>query len=109
MSLQHSFNTTAGFRNVCVDEIQVDENTVNIHMGNQTLKGVKQIQPMNPFIIQQAETTAATQGVKFTNGKASGTCMPLPFPTRLASLLSEVWNSTKYLPVWKLRHPETES
>ena len=35
---------------------------MNIHMGNQTLKGVKQIQPMNPFIIQQAETTAATQG-----------------------------------------------
>ena len=27
---------------------------------------------MNPFIIQQAETTAATQGVKFTNGKNIG-------------------------------------
>lgn len=82
MSLQHSFNTTAGFRNVCVDEIQVDENTVNIHMGNQTLKGVKQIQPMNPFIIQQAETTAATQGVKFTNGKSIGDMYAVTVPNK---------------------------
>ena len=82
MSLQHSFNTTAGFRNVCVDEIRVDENTVNIHMGNQTLKGVKQIQPMNPFIIQQAETTAATQGVKFTNGKSIGDMYAVTVPNK---------------------------
>ncbi|MEE1081902.1 MAG: carbohydrate-binding protein [Bacteroidales bacterium] len=82
MSLQHSFNTTAGFRNVCVDEIQIDENTVNIHMGNQTLKGVKQIQPMNPFIIQQAETTAATQGVKFTNGKRIGDMYAVTVPNK---------------------------
>ena len=82
MSLQHSFNTTAGFRNVCVDEIQVDENTVNIHMGNQTLKGVKQIQPMNPFINQQAETTAATQGVKFTNGKSIGDMNAVTVPNK---------------------------
>ena len=82
MSLQHSFNTTAGYRNVCVDEIQVDENTVNIHMGNQTLKGTKQIQPMNPFIIQQAETTAATQGVKFTNGKSIGDMYAVTVPNK---------------------------
>lgn len=82
MGLQHSFNTTAGFRNVCVDEIQVDENTVNIHMGNQTLKGVKQIQPMNPFINQQAETTAATQGVKFTNGKSIGDMYAVTVPNK---------------------------
>ena len=82
MSLQHSFNTPAGFRNVCVDEIQIDENTVKIHMGNQTLKGVKQIQPMNPFIIQQAETTAATQGVKFTNGKRIGDMYAVTVPNK---------------------------
>lgn len=72
MSLQHSFNTTGGFRNVCVDEIDVDENTVNIHMGKQTLKGVDQIQAFNPFILQQAETTAATQHVKFRPGEKTG-------------------------------------
>ena len=72
MSLQHSFNTTGGFRNVCVDEIDVDENTVNIHMGKQTLKGVDQIQAFNPFILQQTETTAATQHVKFRPGEKTG-------------------------------------
>lgn len=25
MSLQHSYNTDGGFRNICVDEIKVDE------------------------------------------------------------------------------------
>ena len=51
-------------------------------MGNQTLKGVKQIQPMNPFIIQQAETTAATQGVKFTNGKSIGDMYAVTVPNK---------------------------
>ncbi|MDE6769775.1 MAG: hypothetical protein K2J78_08650, partial [Muribaculaceae bacterium] len=65
MELQKDFDTEGGFRNVCVDEIEVDEDNVVIKMADQTLKGVAQIRPLNPFIIQQAETTAATKGVKF--------------------------------------------
>lgn len=72
MSLQHSYNTDGGFRNICVDEIKVDEKNLDIHMGNQTLKGVEQIQPMNPFTIQQASTVAATQKIRFVRGEEPG-------------------------------------
>ena len=72
LTLQRSFNTDGGFRNVCVDEIKVDEKDVNIAMGNQTLKGVGQIHPLNPFALQQAETTAATQNIKFTQSPEVG-------------------------------------
>lgn len=82
MSLQHSYNTDGGFRNICVDEIKVDEKNLNIHMGNQTLKGVEQIRPMNPFIVQQAETTAATQNVKFVNGKRIGDMHAVTVPNK---------------------------
>ncbi len=34
-------------------------------MGRQTLKGVAQTQPLDPFATQQAETTAATQDIRF--------------------------------------------
>lgn len=80
MSLQRSFNTTGGFRNICVDEIEIDEGNVNIHMGKQTLKGVSQIKVLNPFMLQQAETTAATQGVKFLNGKDVGDMYAVTVP-----------------------------
>lgn len=65
MELQKNFDTEGGFRNVCVDEIEVDEDRVEIKMADQTLKGVEQIHPLNPFVVQQAETTAATKGVRF--------------------------------------------
>ena len=82
MSLQHSYNTDGGFRNICVDEIKVDEKNLDIHMGNQTLKGVEQIRPMKPFIVQQAETTAATQNVKFVNGKRIGDMHAVTVPNK---------------------------
>ncbi|NBJ08998.1 family 43 glycosylhydrolase [Duncaniella freteri] len=72
MSLQNSFNTDGGFRNVCVDEIDVDEDNLDIPMGDQTLKGPSQIKMLNPFALQQAETTAATKDVRFVSGDTSG-------------------------------------
>ena len=63
--LQKSFNTEGGFRNVCVDEINVDELGVSIYMAEQTLAGPRQIRPMDAFSLQQAETTAATHGMSF--------------------------------------------
>jgi arabinoxylan arabinofuranohydrolase len=63
MYLQDYFDTTGGFRNVGIDEMQVDEgNDVNIPMVKATFKGPSQINPLNPFVIQQAETTAGTSG-----------------------------------------------
>lgn len=65
MELQNQFKTAGGFRNVCVDEIAVDEPNLDISMTDQTLKGVSQIRPLDPFRLQQAETTAATVGMRF--------------------------------------------
>ena len=62
MSLQNSFNTDGGFRSVCVDEIKVDEDKLDIAMADQTLGGPAQLKPLDPFAIQQAATTVATKG-----------------------------------------------
>ena len=63
MYLQDYFNTTGGFRNVCIEEAPVDEgNGVNIPMVNATFKGPSQTKLLNPFVLQQAETTAGTSG-----------------------------------------------
>ena len=65
LALQHYFNTDGGFRNVCVDEIKVDEETSSIREAKPTNKGVAQIAPLNPFTQQQSETVAATQDMEF--------------------------------------------
>jgi arabinoxylan arabinofuranohydrolase len=62
MYLQDYFGTKGGFRNVGIEEIQVDEENVNFHMGKATFKGPSQIKPLNPFVLQQAETTAGSSG-----------------------------------------------
>ena len=63
MYLQDYFGTTGGFRNVGIEEVPVDEgNGVNIPMVNATFKGTTQLNPLNPFVLQQAETTAGTSG-----------------------------------------------
>jgi arabinoxylan arabinofuranohydrolase len=63
MYLQDYFDTKGGFRNVGIEEMQVDEgNDVNIPMVTATFKGPSQLNPLNPFVLQQAETTAGTSG-----------------------------------------------
>lgn len=86
LNLQRSFNTDGGFRNVCVDEIEVDEKNVHISMTDQTLKGVTQIKPLDPFILQQAETTAATQNIQFQQGEESGNMWATTIPGKTGIL-----------------------
>lgn len=63
MYLQDYFGTKGGFRNAGIEAIQVDEkNDVTIPMVNATFKGLSQLNPLNPFVLQQAETTAGTSG-----------------------------------------------
>ncbi|WP_370997734.1 family 43 glycosylhydrolase [Mucilaginibacter sp. RCC_168] len=63
MYLQDYFNTKGGFRNVGIEEAPVDEGGgVNIPMINATFKGPSQTNLLNPFVLQQAETTAGTSG-----------------------------------------------
>ena len=63
--MQDSRDLKVGVRSICVEEIEVDEKDLTIHMGTATAKGVSQIKPLDPFAQQQAETTAATRGVAF--------------------------------------------
>ena len=86
LNLQRSFNTDGGFRNVCVDEIEVDEKNVHISMTTQTLKGVTQIKPLDPFILQQAETTAATQDIQFQQGEEIGNLRATTIPGKTGIL-----------------------
>ncbi|SNR30295.1 glycoside hydrolase family 43 protein [Flavobacterium sp. ov086] len=63
MYLQDYFDSKGGFRNVGIDEMQVDEgNDVTIPMVKPTFEGPSQLNPLNPFVLQQAETTAGTSG-----------------------------------------------
>ncbi|MEO7536956.1 MAG: family 43 glycosylhydrolase [Ferruginibacter sp.] len=69
MYLQDYFDTKGGFRNVGIEEIQVDEGNVNFPMVKATFKGLSQLNPLNPFVLQQAETTAGTSGkIQFEAG-----------------------------------------
>lgn len=78
MELQRSFNTDGGFRNVCVDELDVDEPGLRIAMASQTRRGVDQIRPFSPFRVNQAETVAATHGMAFVGGKGAGNMLATP-------------------------------
>jgi arabinoxylan arabinofuranohydrolase len=63
MYLQDYFGTKGGFRNVGIEEVPVnEENDVNIPMVKATFNGPSQLNPLNPFVLQQAETVAATSG-----------------------------------------------
>lgn len=65
-------NPKGGFRSIMVDEIQVDEQNVHIYPAKMTKEGVRQISGLNPYQLQQAETAAATEGIKFINGDEVG-------------------------------------
>lgn len=65
LCLQRYKGTQGGFRSLCVNKVQVNEQTPTYRMTEATLEGVPQIKPVNPFIRQQAETTAATVGIRF--------------------------------------------
>ncbi|WP_300701799.1 glycoside hydrolase family 43 protein [Bacteroides sp.] len=65
LCLQDSRDIKGGFRSICVDKVRVDEESLKYYMGEGTTKGVSQVQPLNPFITQQAETVAATLGIEF--------------------------------------------
>jgi arabinoxylan arabinofuranohydrolase len=86
MYLQDYFGSKGGFRNVGIEEMQVDEKNLNIPMGKATFKGPSQLNPLNPFIVQQAETTAGTSaqvqfeangnpGNMVAKGKADKQCL----------------------------------
>ncbi|MDE6466072.1 MAG: family 43 glycosylhydrolase [Duncaniella sp.] len=61
-----------GYRNICVDRLDVNEKKQNITTGTMTHRGVRQIRCLNPFDWQQAETVAATIGMEFEHTDVPG-------------------------------------
>lgn len=92
MCLQEHKGTNGGFRSLCVNKLKVDEKNVKLEMGEATLKGVDQIKPVNPFIHQQAETTAATLGIHFE---------PTATPGNMLAVGSEQ-KKISYIRTWRI-------
>lgn len=63
--LQEQNGHSGNYRSLSIDKIKVDEQNVVISEGTATRKGVDQIHLLNPYALQQAETTSATKDVKF--------------------------------------------
>lgn len=67
-----------GFRSLMINEINVDEKNVKISMGKMTKQGVRQLKALNPYEEQQAETTAATEGIVFEQSDIIGNMLAKP-------------------------------
>uniref|UniRef100_A0AB33JEL0 Alpha-L-arabinofuranosidase n=1 Tax=Prevotella sp. GTC17259 TaxID=3236795 RepID=A0AB33JEL0_9BACT len=72
MYLEKYFPRQGGFRNMGVEEIELDEASVTIRRAAASRTGVRQLKALNPFLLQQAETTAATHNIRFEAGDAPG-------------------------------------
>ncbi len=70
--LQDEMGIEGGFRSMQVDEIEVDEERVHISPAKMTKQGVRQTHWLNPYERQQAETVAATEGIKFVEADEVG-------------------------------------
>ena len=55
-------------------------------MANQTMKGVKQVKSLDPFVLQQASTVAATQDIRFLQGKEPGRMLATTIPDKTGIL-----------------------
>ena len=70
--LQDDMGLDGGYRSLMVADIEVDEQNVHIYPATVDKQGVRQIKSLNPYIVQQAETAAATEGVAFVEGSEPG-------------------------------------
>lgn len=72
LMLQDGRNMKGGFRSMCVDKIDVDEQNARISFCKASNEGVEQIKNLNPYIRQEAETAAGTEGIRFENDDSPG-------------------------------------
>ena len=66
MILQENMVTDGGFRSICVEKLDVDEDTLEIKLTGGTRKGVEQIAALNPFDTQPGSKMASCASVGFT-------------------------------------------
>jgi hypothetical protein len=63
--LQKKYGVKGGFRNICVDEAQMDENTLQIPNVRPTAKGIPQIKNVDAFANNSFSTFCVCAGVNF--------------------------------------------
>ena len=69
---QKALGTYGGFRSLCVNEAQVDEENVVIEKVTGDKAGVSQIKSLDPYQPVQAETIAACAGASYAPAEGSG-------------------------------------
>lgn len=69
---QKALGTFGGFRSLCVNEAQVDEENVKISPVSASKEGVSQIKPLDPLNPVQAENNAACAGTVFSDTDEPG-------------------------------------
>lgn len=69
---QKALGTEGGFRSLCVNEISVDEEAVEISKGTGTKKGTEQIKNVDPYEVNQAETIFTASDISYTAAEENG-------------------------------------
>ncbi len=63
---QKSLGTEGGFRSLCVNEINIDEENVSIERTTPSKEGVEQIKNLDPYVLNQAETLFTSACTAYT-------------------------------------------
>lgn len=69
MILQENMKTRGGFRSICVEYLELDEENIEIKLTGGTRKGVKQIAELNPFTSQPGSKMVSCAKVGFEYGE----------------------------------------
>lgn len=72
LCLQRSLGVTGGYRSICVDKIDVDENSARISRGAMTMEGVSQLQRLDVTKPQPASLASATSGIIYEETDTPG-------------------------------------
>jgi arabinoxylan arabinofuranohydrolase len=62
----------SGYRSICIDAIDVNEQNAAISRGSMSHAGVNQLEPIDGFSVQPASQASATRGVSYVKGDADG-------------------------------------
>ncbi len=68
MILQENMVTNGGFRSMCVETLNIDEQTLDIELTGGTRQGVEQIKPFDPYIAHFGSEMASCAQVGFEYG-----------------------------------------
>lgn len=71
---QAGLGTNGGFRSLCVNEIEVDEQAVRISPAKATKQGVSRIKPLDAFKANSAATMFTSSGIVYELGERVTVC-----------------------------------